>query len=164
MNKKGFTLIEVLIVIVILSAVSVSSIIIFDKIDEDTTQNNKEDIYKSIQRSAITYLDMVNGGLEELTSRREVYINLYTLIDNNYVSNKIKDPLTGGKLPNNYLVKVFIAKDEFNNDYLSSCILDKTKIGNQCIANRDGVLKNDCCAACVNEASQINNDGTIVCN
>ena len=50
MNKKGFTLVELMAVLIIVSVVSVSSIITFGQINKDTSKNELANNYKEIQR------------------------------------------------------------------------------------------------------------------
>ena len=51
MNKRGFTLLEILTVLVIISVVGTSSMLVFGNIDEETSQNDSENIYKDIQNA-----------------------------------------------------------------------------------------------------------------
>ena len=55
MNKKGFTLMELLFVIVIVSLISISSVIVFGNIDDETSIKDRISIYKDIQKSALLY-------------------------------------------------------------------------------------------------------------
>ena len=62
--KKGFTLMELLVVIVIVAVISVSSVLAFGNIDDSTAVKDRMNIYKDIQRSAILYVDLNNLTME----------------------------------------------------------------------------------------------------
>ena len=56
--KKGFTLMELLVVIVIVGIVTVTTIVLFDRVQNSTEEENLVNIYKDIEYSAKTYLDL----------------------------------------------------------------------------------------------------------
>ena len=58
MNKKGFTLMELLVVIVIVAVVSVGATISFGTVDDNTAIKERINQFKEIQRSANLYLDL----------------------------------------------------------------------------------------------------------
>ena len=165
MNKKGFTLIELLIVIVIMGVVGTSSMIMFNNIDDDTAEVDRENTYKTIQRSAILYLDLNDDWLKQFKDKKEMFIEMSELMGTNYVSSSLEDPVTNEEIPSNYIVKLYISKDRHGREYMDSCILDKDKLksskdqGGACVVDEP---EKYCCAACVPKAGATANiDGTV---
>ena len=65
MNKKGFTLIELMVVIAILAVVSASTIVIFDNTDKNTADSELRATYTGIQRDAILFMDLTDSWREQ---------------------------------------------------------------------------------------------------
>lgn len=145
MNNKGFTLIEILVVIVIMSIIGVSSSIVFKNVDKETAQTDLVNKYIAIQRAASMYFDFEEGGIEQLTNYEEVRINLSSLSEKNYISTDLTDPVTKSEIPGYYYVKFKLssAKDE-----VLTCIINEVNLGGeiteQCISNSEGLPKNCC--------------------
>lgn len=167
MNKKGFTLIELLVVIVIMGVVGTSSMIMFNNIDDDTAEVDRENTYKTIQRSAILYLDLNDDWLQQFKDKKEMFIEMSELMGTNYVSSSLEDPVTNEEIPSNYIVKLYISKDRHGREYMDSCILDKDKLKSSkeesaCVVDSEGKSGKYCCAACVPKAEATANiDGTV---
>lgn len=141
--KKGFTLMELLVVIVIVAVISVSSVLAFGNIDDSTAVKDRINIYKDIQRSAILYVDLNNSWLNQFREKGYMYIGINELINTNHVDSELEDPVTGDKIPRRYLIKIYTAKDKMDNDYIDTCILDKASLSSV-YCNKD-VRK--CCTA-----------------
>lgn len=174
MKKNGFTLLELLTVIVIMGIVTTSSLIMFGNVDEDTQKEDRANVYKSIQRSAMLYLDLNDDWLGQFKDKKELFIEISELMNTNYVGTSLEDPVTKEEIPGNYLIKLFVAKDKYGNDYMKSCVLDKSKMSNEdvniteentaCVADSNGEFNIYCCAACdVGEKAKASIDGTINC-
>ena len=168
MNKKGFTLMELLLVIVIMSIVGTSSMIMFDSIDDDTSAEDRKNTYKSIQRGAMLYLDLNDDWLKQFRDKKEIFIEMSELMGNNYVSSTLEDPVSKDEIPSNYIVKLYIAKDRSGNEYMDSCVLDKNILNNSstsnsaCIVDSDGKSNDYCCAACIPKSNATKNkNGTV---
>ena len=94
-NKKGFTLVEILAVISVLAIISVLSIIIINK----RITESKELIYeKQVDVIKESTGNWVNDNMEFVEKENKcnyIKINLNTLINEGYLSNKIENPKTG---------------------------------------------------------------------
>ena len=143
MNKKGFTLMELLVVILIIGVVGVASTISFSSVDDQTAQTERANMYKDIQRSASLYLDLHSSDLQEFTKSGKVYIKLYKLMEENYISASTEDPVTGDKIDHTYSVVLYVNK-EGENEYVDSCVVTYDL---QCVAGADG-KSNTCSAEC----------------
>jgi type IV pilus assembly protein PilA len=128
MNKKGFTLVELLAVIVILAIILVIAIPnvikIIDKAKLDAYNKNKD----LIERAAKTYLTS-NASLLPQNIGDYTIIKLNDLITNNYINN-IKDPKNNTNCDvNNSLVKVEnIGINQYKYDAFLQCDNYKTDI------------------------------------
>lgn len=159
MNKKGFTLIELLFVIVIMSIAGTSSIIIFDKIDSDTALTDRKNMYINIQEAAKLYVDLDDIKLNQFAAngidneKPYIYVKVGDLINENYISSKSKDPVTGDAIPHQYMVKLYVSIDPGGNEYMDSCIIDTQKYnpennkdGIACVSDSEGNESKYCCA------------------
>lgn len=135
MNKKGFTLVELMAVLIIISVVSVSSIITFGAINKDTSKNELANTYKEIQRSAVLYLDLNDVWLKSFVSEKNIDIKLFELKNWNYVSDEIKDSVNNKDISDNYIIKIYVTGND-KNLYTNTCIYENKKI--------DGALKSVC--------------------
>ncbi len=141
-NRKGFTLMELLVVIVIVSVVGVSASISFNNINDSTAEIELENKYMEIQRAATLYLDLHNSSLETFIENREMYMKLYVLKEQNYITNDLENPVTGDNISVDYYVKTYIPSD---NSKVDTCILEIKSDGTEkCIANSNG-KKCGCC-------------------
>lgn len=141
MNKKGFTLVELMAVLIIISVVSVSSIITFGQINKDTSKNELANTYKEIQRSAILYLDLNDVWLNSFVSEKNIDIKLFELKNWNYISEDVKDSVNDKKISDNYIVKIYVA-GEGKNVYTNTCIYENKMINgvqrSVCVADQNG--------------------------
>lgn len=141
--KKGFTLMELLVVILIISVVSTSSVIMFGNINDDAKKIERENLYKNIQRSALMYLDLNEDWTKQFVKDGEIYISINELKGLNYVNVDTKDPVTKKEIPSNYFVKLYL--DDYENPKsVGSCILEPNGEHPKCIAESDGKKTYDC--------------------
>ena len=138
MNKKGFTLMELLVVIVIVAVVSVASTVSFSNIDDETASKELANTYKDIQRAASLYLDLHDAALEQFINESRVTIKISTLQEENYVSKDITNPITGEQIDNSSSVVIYIAKDGSTKKYVNTCIVNFSQSSTTCIANSEG--------------------------
>ncbi len=128
MNKNGFTLMELLFVIVIIAVISISSVVVFGNIDDETSSKDRENIYKDVQKSALLYIDLNDSWLYQFKANGEIKIELSELKNSNYVSFDIKDPITNKEIPSNYMVQIYTAMDRYNNPYIDTCVINKLEL------------------------------------
>ena len=161
--KKGFTLMELLVVIVIVSVISVSSVLVFGNIDDSTALQDRANIYRDIQRSAALYIDLENSWLGQFREKGYMYARLDALMDMNYVEEGLEDPVTGDPIPRNYLVKVYTAKDSAGNEYIDTCILNReqtsakfcNKTIRKCCNEEDKLAGADNCKVKISETEEV---------
>lgn len=126
--KKGFTLMELLFVIVIVSVISISSVVVFGNIDDSTAAKDRINTYMDIQRGAVLYIDLNDHWLEQFKENGEIKIELSELKNSNYIDIDIQDPVTNREIPSNYMVQIYTAEDADNNQYVDTCIVSKTEL------------------------------------
>ncbi len=148
MNKKGFTLIELMVVIAILAVVSASTIVIFDNTDKNTADSELRATYTGIQRDAILFMDLTDSWREQLNSNGYIYVKLNELENQNFVEAGITDPTNYDEIPRDYVIKIYIDEkvmDGVNKSRLDSCVLDlSNEYSPKCIANSEGYHCNCC--------------------
>ena len=133
MNKKGFTLMELLFVIVIVALISISSVIVFGNIDDETSAKDRKNIYMDIQKSALLYIDLNDSWLEQFKANGEIKIELSELKNANYVSFDIKDPVTNKEIPSKYMVQIYTAYsdddlEKYERPFIDTCIVNKNEL------------------------------------
>ena len=142
MNKRGFTLLELLAVVAIVAVVGVGATLAFNNIESETAEEELSNIYLEIQRAANLYLDLHSSDLEWFMHNKKIYYKLNDLMSENYVDQDLKNPVTKEKINSEYYVEIYIKND---NNEVGSCIIDRTN--NKCIANDLGEYKDlsRCC-------------------
>ena len=105
-NKKGFTLTELLVVIVILVAVAGTTIFGMEEISKKSDEKSLREIEKQIKLATDVYLSnndvylksLLNGEIEEKCTR------LYVLENEGLLDINLTNPLTTEKIPGNLCV------------------------------------------------------------
>ncbi len=99
MNKKAFTMVELIAVFVILGVIALVSVPVILNLSNDSTDNLV--LKETIQTAVEAY---VNLNITDLEVGQTEYINSIKLINNGYLDKEIKNPETG---------KVFNSDDYF---------------------------------------------------
>ena len=139
--KNGFTLIELMVVIVIMAIVTAGATISFE---QTTSSTNKEELssrYKDMQTAAKVYVESHDSFLQQLIENKEVYVAISLLKNTNFVDSTLKNPITNQVFPDDYYVKVYITGSP---EYVSSCVVQTLGSTDTCIANHKGE-GNNCC-------------------
>lgn len=103
LNRKGFTLIEVIVVIVIivlLSLILIPNVMLF------VSKNNKDMCYKlkdNIESAAKMYVNENKYELGFNCEGNPIEIGLSTLIDAGKISSPVINPVTNKPVPNDYV-------------------------------------------------------------
>ena len=126
--KKGFTLMELLFVIVIVAVISISSVVVFGNIDDSTAIKDRINTYMDIQRGAVLYIDLNDYWLAQFKENKQIKIELSELKNSNYIDINIQDPVTSKEIPSNYMVQIYTAKDAYQNEYIDTCIVSKKEL------------------------------------
>lgn len=116
MNKKGFTLVEVLVVIVIMSIVATSSVVMYNKSIERRKREEFYSLCEKMEVAAEAYVYDNDISITNTTSQCKVTLaNLQSefLIDDNLVN-----PITNAIVSD---VCVYAYKDANNNVVYDAC-------------------------------------------
>ena len=144
MKKGGFTLLELLTVVAIVAVVGVTATLAFTNIEDNTAEEELENIYVEIQRSANLYLDLHNSDLESFIQLGQLDFKIEELKNENYIDSELENPVTNETISGEYYVRLKIKKDASDNPVeVVSCIIDRNK-NNKCIANEVGKPENCC--------------------
>jgi prepilin-type N-terminal cleavage/methylation domain-containing protein len=190
MNKKGFTLVELIISIALLSLIGISIGTTLNKSYKKSLDNEYDEFINKIESSANVYASADTSILNQLeTSKGFIDIEAKELIDSGILSTDLVNPKTGNKIQSSDKIRVTLddngtLKFEFNpentEDYLKmSSIIVKVNSGINSInafdklntttlgyiVGSDGSLKSDYFK--VNENIKItnsNNNGIISIN
>ncbi len=106
MNKKGFTLIEILVVLVLVSIIVVISIPSISDLLDSSKEQSKEEVINMVTTAAEIYASDYEIGLAEPM--------LLTTLCKNYLKCPIKDPITENPIQGYVYSKI----DTANNDAL----------------------------------------------
>ena len=106
MNKKGFTLTELLVVITLLVAITTSTIFGIDEIASQAKEKSLKEIIKEIEQATDIYFSnnqvyaksLLNGEVEEKCTR------VYILQNEGLLDIDLKNPVTDERIPGNLCV------------------------------------------------------------
>lgn len=149
--KNGFTLVELLVVIVITVTVSTGSAMLFGKSNAVTNEEDLRGKYREMQRAAIIYTDLNDGWRKTLNEQRSVSVRLGELMNTNYIDKNFSNTVTKENFPKNYIIKLYIASSG-DNEYLDSCVVRYSNGQEICIANSRGYD----CGCCDSPVSSFN--------
>ena len=141
--KNGFTLVELLVVIVITVTISTGSAMLFGKSNSDTNEEDLRGKYREMQRAAIIYTDLNDSWRNTLNETGEVSVKLGELQSTNYVSKDFSNTVTKEIFPSNYIIRFYIASSG-DYQYLDSCVVRYSGGQEICIAN-SRVYNCGCC-------------------
>lgn len=153
MKKDGFTLLELLVVIAIMAVVGVASVVMFSTSTEESDEDDLIAKYKEIQSSALVFIDLNDSWLTSFTNSGEIYVRLGEMQNENYLSSRIINPITGEEFPSSYLVKVYktnLVSGNDNTEYVDSCIISNSGGNTMCISNSKG-NSCECCDLPISE-------------
>lgn len=138
--KNGFTLMELLAVIVVMALIGTASVIFFSASNDSQDQEDLRNKYIQIQDAAKVYVDLNESWLSSFSTGNEIYVRLGELQSTNYFSNAIKNPIDGKDFPSSYLIKIYKTSLDGteNTSYVDSCIIQRIGSNTKCIANSEG--------------------------
>ena len=106
-RRKGFTLIEILVTIILLAIVGTIVIYNVSQIQSSSKQENQKKYEAAVQSAASVYADENPDAFNELhVNKAFLYIKAGDLIDAGYLSGDLVNPETGLVIGRNELVKV----------------------------------------------------------
>lgn len=113
--NKGFTLVELLAVIIILSIIATITIVATNSVIDDSKRNLSDRQKKTIEEAAESYY-LKEGMLENTSENVSACVNLSYLIDKGYVeSSEVIDPKT--KEAMNGSVKISYNSNQYDYEY-----------------------------------------------
>lgn len=98
MNKKGFTIVELLVTVALLAIISTISVISITSFINKNKENNYEILKKTILEASKEYVtDNRYGNVESS-------ITAQYLLDNHYITSGLTDPKTGKNIDLNSVI------------------------------------------------------------
>ena len=115
MNKKGFTLVELVATIALLAIIAIISFVSINAVLEDSRVKNCENLVKSIKVAAKEY---VSDNRYDFDNNNTRTISVKTLIEGKYLTDEIKNPFnTSEDVTNKIEVSI-----QLNDDYSAKSI------------------------------------------
>lgn len=117
LNKKGFTLVELLAVITIMSIIGVIAVISIDGMMDEANKTECEAVVSSLENATKEY---ISDKRFEITTK-SYNVKIEDLIDNGYLTEKIANPFTKEKDVTS-VMKSKVIKTTLNDDYTVNTI------------------------------------------
>ena len=113
MNKKGFTLIEILMVLVILVSITVAGTFGIQSIQKKSEEKSLEELYSQILSAADVYLNENETFTTDILNKEvdEKCIRIYTLQNEGLLSTSLTNPVTKKLIPGNLCVISYLGED-----------------------------------------------------
>ena len=118
--KKGFTLVELLAVIIILGLLTIIAIPSIVGILNNEKENISDSMKNIIINASSLYIED-NSGVYPKVNNNVYCIKLESLVNDNRLSNPLKDPVTNKEIDLNKYVKVSIINDLYDYDIVDIC-------------------------------------------
>ena len=112
-NKRGFTLIEILIVLVVLVTVTTGATIGIKEVQKRSEERSLKELYTLVETAADTYLNINDDFRLELLNDEitEKCIRIYTLQNGGLLKEELSNPVTKKRIPGNLCVISYINED-----------------------------------------------------
>lgn len=104
-DKKGFTIVELLITIAVVVSILAIAILAFSKISNKHVASSWDEVKSEMKLAATQYLEVNEYLINDIKEDESVYITLETLINSDYLA-VVTNPVTGEQLDKCDVVKV----------------------------------------------------------
>lgn len=104
MRNNGFTLVELLGIIVILAVISLISYGAVDKMLENTQKQDYERFLKDLYLTTENYVELNRGQYPELNNNGSVTISIQTLIDDGRFKQMPVNPKTNETIEDDFII------------------------------------------------------------
>ena len=113
MNKKGFTLVEVIVSLALLSLIGVAVGISLNKIFKNQEVKNYDEYVEKVKSSALLYANNTVDIINKLNSNYSyTVVTIKELVDKGYINKNLTNPLTKEKIKENEQIKIY-----YNENY-----------------------------------------------
>ena len=181
MNKKGFTLIEILMVLVILVSITVAGTFGIQSIQKKSEEQALNELYSEILLAADVYLNENETFATDLLNKEvdEKCIRIYTLQNEGLLSTSLTNPVTKKLIPGNLCVISYLSEDGTIKNVFSEEV-DTKKVTLNVINGRsdaayknvhhkatftvtpnEGITTEDTTMSCDNKATMVINDNVV---
>lgn len=111
MNKKGFTLVEILVSIGLLALLGSVIAISLNRVFKDNNIKNYNEYVEKIKSSAMLYVNNTIDIINDLNDSSFKIITIGNLIDNGYLKDNVINPSTSETVDKNEKIKVYYNSD-----------------------------------------------------
>ena len=118
MNKKGFTIIELIATIALLSIIAAISFISISSVLEQNKVNNCESLKMNITSASKEY---ISDNRYTYTDKNDKEVTLFRLVNNKYLTKTIVDPFSNKDIDTNK-IKIIVT---LNDDYTANTVTIK---------------------------------------
>ena len=130
MNKKGFTLIELMGVIIIIGLLIILAIPSITNLLNDEEENISSAMEKVLLQAGELYTQD-NSGIYPKTEGNVYCVTLKELVDEEYLGSPIKDPISSNEIDQNKYIKTSIQNGTYNYEITDTC--ESVNIAYKCI-------------------------------
>lgn len=118
-NKKGFTLVEILVVIVVLMSVTTGTIFGMQKIQESSEEKQLNEIITEIEEAADIYINMNPVYIEDLLNNPSTTkcTKVYILQNEGLLDVNLINPKTQKRIPGNLCVYSKVVNGTIVNEF-----------------------------------------------
>ena len=110
-NKKGFTLVEILVSIGLLALIGTVIGISLNKAFKDNNKNNYDEFVEKVKSAAMLYVNNTVDIINDLNDFSFKIITIGDLVDNGYLNDNLVNPDTNEKVGKNEEIQVFYDSD-----------------------------------------------------
>ena len=125
MNKKAFTLIEMIAAVIILSIIATIVTVSFKNVLTKNKEKRYAEFKRELEQAACVYIDLsVNKAYKDTCySSNKCNIKVKQLVDDGLISEKLKNPNTDEVVDQNLIIEVKWTSNSQSGPKVKSCTL-----------------------------------------